>query len=116
MSASGFLRRLPKGQVFSYQYDFYKRLTSVSVAGTVLRTYVYDGNPDDPSYSQYTAGRLAEIKYPAINYNNSSGSAASTTFTDMFSYTPAGQISGNACASHRGCSCIGSSAVDWLLR
>ncbi|HLG96093.1 MAG TPA: RHS repeat-associated core domain-containing protein [Bryobacteraceae bacterium] len=82
-----------KGQVFTYAYDGYNRLTSISVGGTVLRTYVYDTNPDDGNYSQYAAGRLTEVKYPAINYSDGI-SPASTMFTDMFSYTPAGQVAG----------------------
>ncbi len=85
-----------KGQVFSYSYDGYKRLTQVSVGAAVLRNYVYDSNPDDSSYSgPYTAGRLTEIKYPAILYSASPGGPqASTTFTDMFSYTQAGALAG----------------------
>ena len=66
----------------------------VSVGGNALRTYIYDSNPDDPNYSQYTAGRLTEIQYPAINYQVPAGNSATTTFTDMFSYTQAGEIAG----------------------
>jgi len=85
-----------KGQVFTYSYDSYNRLTQISQGGNVLRTYVYDSNTDNPSYSGlYTHGRLAEIKYPAINFvDDTSGSAGTTQFTDMFSYTPAGQVAG----------------------
>lgn len=82
-----------KGQQFTYSYDLYKRLTSVSVGGNALRSYSYDSNPYDSSYSQYAAGRLAAIQYPAINYTYNSASA-STTFTDMFTYTQAGQLAG----------------------
>ncbi len=66
------------------------------MGAAVLRNYVYDTNPDDSSYSgPYTAGRLTEIKYPAILYSASAGGPqASTTFTDMFSYTQAGAVSG----------------------
>jgi len=61
----------------------------------VLRTYVYDSNADNPSYSQYATGRLAEIRYPALNFVDDSSSTAGTTqFTDMFSYTQAGQVAG----------------------
>ncbi len=65
------------------------------MGGNVLRTYVYDYNTDDPSYSQYALGRLAEIKYPAITYQTSPGAHDSTTmFTDMFSYHQAGAVVG----------------------
>ncbi len=65
------------------------------MGGNVLRTNVYDANPDDPSYSQHTVGRLAEIKYPAITYQTFPGDHDSTTmFTDMFSYHPAGAVTG----------------------
>ena len=85
-----------KTQVFTYTYDTYNRLTQISVGSTVLRTYVYDSNTDNPSYSQNGAGRLVEVKYGAITYPNVSctGSSPTTTFTDMFSYTQAGQVAG----------------------
>ena len=82
--------------MFSYSYDAYKLLTQVSVGASVLRNYVYDTNPDDSSYSGlYTAGRLTEIKYPAITYSGTPGGAQeSTTFTDMFSYHQVGAVVG----------------------
>ncbi|HTS46968.1 MAG TPA: RHS repeat-associated core domain-containing protein [Bryobacteraceae bacterium] len=84
-----------KGQVFNYTYDLYNRLTQMSVGSTTLRTYVYDTNSDDSNYSQYPAGRLVEIKYPAVGYSvDTSGTPGSTMFTDMFSYTQAGQVAG----------------------
>jgi YD repeat-containing protein len=84
-----------KGQVFTYTYDGYKRPLTVSVAGTTLRTYSYDTNPYDGTYSQYSAGRLTAIQYAPINYEVYFGSPqGSTTFTDMFTYTQPGQIGG----------------------
>ena len=48
-----------KNQVFTYGYDSYKRLTQVQVGSTVLRTFMYDTNTLDSSFSgAYTAGRL----------------------------------------------------------
>ena len=86
-----------KGQVFTYTYDGYNRLTQISVGSTVLRTYVYDTNSDDSNYSTYPSGRLVEVKYPAITYSPSGACStpnATTMFTDMFGYTQAGQVSG----------------------
>ncbi len=83
------------GQMFTYSYDSYNRLTQLSTGGNVLRTYVYDSNSDNPTYSQNAAGRLAEIRYPAINYTSSTtGLGGTTQLTDMFSYTQAGQVAG----------------------
>ncbi len=83
-----------KGQVFTFSYDGYKRLTTVSVGGTTLRTYSYDSNPFDAGYSQSSAGRLTAIQYnQAINYNLNPGTG-STSFIDMFSYSQPGQLTG----------------------
>ncbi len=86
-----------KTREFRYSYHGFNRLTQLSVGSTVQRTYVYDSNTDAPSYSQYPAGRLVEVKYPAVQYSPSgacSSPNASTMFTDMFSYTQAGQVAG----------------------
>ncbi len=85
-----------KGQAFNYTYDSYNRLTQISVGSTVLRTYVYDSNPDDSYFSQNGLGRLVEIKYPAIaeSWPSTCQASTSTVFTDMFSYTQAGQVAG----------------------
>jgi YD repeat-containing protein len=40
-----------KGQVFTYAYDSYKRLTSITVGSTVLRTFMYDTNTLDSTFS-----------------------------------------------------------------
>jgi hypothetical protein len=52
-----------KGRGFKYNYDSYKRLLTVSVGGTLLRTYSYDTNSYDATYSQYSAARLIAIQY-----------------------------------------------------
>jgi YD repeat-containing protein len=85
-----------KGQVFNYSYDSLNRLTQVSVGGTLLRSYFYDMNPDNQSYSLNAIGRLTEIKYPAIGFVDDNGNSASTQFADMFSYTQPGQVVGQA--------------------
>src|SRR5229473_1028471 len=83
-----------KGQVFSYTYDGYKRLLTVSVGSNLLRTYSYDTNPYDGAYSQYSAGRLSAIQYATINYEVNFQAPGSTTFTDMFSYWQPGNVAG----------------------
>jgi len=56
---------------------------------------VYDTNPDDGNYSQYAAGRLTEVKYPtSATFQDAGGHNITTTLTDMFSYSPAGQVVG----------------------
>jgi RHS repeat-associated protein len=83
------------GYSFSYTYDAMNRLLTVAANGVTLRTYTYDSNTIDSSYSQNTAGRLATITYPVISYDVTSGAPqGTTTFTDMFSYWPSGQIIG----------------------
>jgi RHS repeat-associated protein len=82
---------------------------TVTYAGTTLRTYSYDTNPYDATYSQNSvvdlfengpttqnsAGRLTAIQYGAINYDVVFDAApGSTTFTDMFSYWQPGNIAG----------------------
>src|SRR5580658_6278340 len=52
-----------KGQVFTYSYDSYKRLTQVEVGSTVLRTFMYDTNTLDGTFSgSYTQGRLVAVQ------------------------------------------------------
>jgi len=83
------------GNTFTYAYDLLNRLQTVSVGGSALRTYTYDANAIDATYSQYTLGRLATVTYPAINYDAEvNGRSGSTTFTDMFSYARPGAIVG----------------------
>ena len=56
----------PRGQspeVFTYSYDSYKRLTQIMVGSTPLRTFMYDTNTLDGTFSgQYTAGRLVAVQ------------------------------------------------------
>jgi RHS repeat-associated protein len=83
------------GTVFNYSYDPMNRPVTLTVNGVSLRTYTYDANSIDPSYSQHTFGRLATITYPLISYDVAGQSPqGTTTFTDMFSYTGPGQIAG----------------------
>ena len=40
-----------KGQHFTYGYDSYKRVTGISVEGVGLRTFMYDTNTLDSTFS-----------------------------------------------------------------
>ncbi len=72
-----------KGQKFTYAYDAYNRLTSISVNSTLLRTFIYGTNSlDNTGFSQNTIGRLAAVQYPA--------NAQGIQFNDMYSYVAAG--------------------------
>src|SRR5712692_243036 len=77
-------------QVFTYSYDSYKRLTQISVGGTVLRTFSYDTNPYDGSFSQFTQGRLTAVQHTQFNPGNISPQMP-IQFTEMYSYTQPGQ-------------------------
>ena len=112
-----------KGQQGSYflQYlhDSYGRVTTVqSVPGTpvnpstpvtVLRTYTYDTNSIDTTYSQNASGRLTTIQYnvsgtwyaPYTDYVTQ----AQVTFTgdnvvEMYSYNKPGQVNGSVPPLH----------------
>jgi len=77
-----------KGQVFTYSYDSYNRLHQVFVGGVLLRTFMYDTNTLDGSFSgPYTNGRLVAVQ----NAQFTPGSSLPTEFTEMYSYTLAGQ-------------------------
>jgi RHS repeat-associated protein len=76
-----------KGQVFSYSYDGYNRLTQIILGSTVLRTFIYDSNTLDGSFTSYGAGRLVAVQ----NAQFTPGSSNPTEFTEMYSYTQAGQ-------------------------
>jgi RHS repeat-associated protein len=75
-----------KGQVFHYYYDGYNRLQQIILGSTVLRTFIYDTNTLDGSFSSYGAGRLVAVQ-------NAQTAAGQTTVTinEMYSYTSAGQ-------------------------
>ena len=83
-----------KSQNLTYQYDSYNRLSSVTWTNPpqggsqVLRTYYYDTNPlDTTGFSQYTAGRLAAVKYAGV------GTAGAVQINEMYSYTqPFGNV------------------------
>jgi len=84
------------GTQFTYTYDAFARLLTISAGGNILRTYTYDQNTIDSAYSQNINGRLATITYPVISYDPQTNQTrqGTTTFTDMFSYTPYGAIAG----------------------
>ena len=63
-----------KGQTLLYLRDSYGRVTQVQhtnpndfngnpVPPTTIRTYTYDSNPIDSTYSQFASGRLTTIQY-----------------------------------------------------
>src|ERR1700719_4182811 len=92
-----------KGQVFTYSYDSYKRPTQVMVGSTVLRTFMYDTNTLDSTYSgSYTAGRLVAVQHTAFipqGYLAGQGGSnitrpSSMQFVEMYGYTQAGLTSG----------------------
>ncbi|HTR35829.1 MAG TPA: RHS repeat-associated core domain-containing protein [Bryobacteraceae bacterium] len=88
-----------KGQQLTYQYDSYNRLTSVTWANApggaqVLRTFIYDTNTIDSSYSGYTAGRLVAVQYPGIAPTYPNGAYGTINLVDEFAYTQSGLASG----------------------
>ena len=92
-----------KSQVFTYSYDSYKRLTQVQVGSTVLRTFMYDTNTLNSTYSgQYTQGRLVAVQNQAFTpqgYVAGQGGSnisvpSSMQFVEMYAYTQAGLTSG----------------------
>ena len=85
-----------KGQQFTYSYDSYKRVTQVSVGGNSLRTFMYDNNTLDTSFSgSYTAGRLVAVQNAQVNNLGINGTIAPTgiQFTEMYGYTQPGETS-----------------------
>ena len=91
-----------KGQVFTYSYDSYKRLTQIMVGTTVLRTFIYDTNTLLSGYSTNTQGRLAAVQNNAFTpqgYLPGQGGSnvtvpSSIQFLEMYNYTPAGLVMG----------------------
>jgi YD repeat-containing protein len=92
-----------KSQVFTYSYDSYKRLTSISVGGVTLRTFMYDTNILDGTFSgSYTAGRLVAVQNAAFTPQGyipgQGGNGASVPspmqLIEMYGYTQAGLTSG----------------------
>jgi RHS repeat-associated protein len=75
-----------KNQKLTYMYDSYNRLTSVTASGqfignNVVRTYSYDTNTLNPTFSQNSLGRLTAVQYLA---------QSSVQMNEMYSYTLAG--------------------------
>ena len=86
-----------KNQVFTYSYD------SSQVGSTVLRTFMYDNNTLDSTYSgSYTQGRLVAVQNQAFTpqgYLAGQGGSnitvpSSMQFVEMYGYTQAGLTSG----------------------
>ncbi len=98
------------GYFLQYVYDYYGRVTTVQTmpgtpsnwygSPTVLRTYTYDVNNADGSYSQNALGRLTTAGYnvpSASTAYDSNGHAIAFTndlVTEMYSYSIAGQVAG----------------------
>jgi RHS repeat-associated protein len=79
-----------KNQVFTYGYDGYKRMTSITVDGNVIRNFYYDTNPLDGTFSQYTQGRLTAVLHaPFVAVPGTP--QISHRFAEMYSYSQAGQ-------------------------
>jgi RHS repeat-associated protein len=79
-----------KGQQFTYGYDGYKRMTSISVDGNVIRNFYYDTNPLDGTFSGNTLGRLTAVLHaPFVAVPGTP--KISHQFAEMYSYTQAGQ-------------------------
>ncbi len=98
------------GYFLWYLYDSYGRLTTMQTMSgtpldyygtpTVLRTYSYDLNNADGSFSQNALGRLTTVGYnvpSASTAYDSNGHAIAFTndlVTEMYSYSIAGQVAG----------------------
>ncbi len=83
-----------KGQVFTYGYDSYKRVSLVSVGANNLRTFMYDTNTLDAVFSgTNTKGRLVAVQNAQFNAPGT-GVVTALQFTEMFAYTQAGLVNG----------------------
>ncbi len=83
-----------KGQHFTYSYDGYKRVTGISVGGVGLRTFIYDTNTLDGSFSgSSTKGRLVAVQNAQFNAPGT-GAVTALQFTEMYGYTVAGLVNG----------------------
>src|SRR5258706_1330772 len=96
-------------QTLHYYRDSYGRVTQVQhsnpndsfgnpVPPTTIRTYTYDANSVDNTFSQYSQGRITTVQYnvPAIS-NTQDNNGHEIDFTgdsviEMYSYTGAGQV------------------------
>jgi len=92
-----------KGQKVVYTYDAYARLTKVQRYPTAngsedtcqQENYYYDSNPFDGTYSQNVLGRLAAVQYYGGNTSSyDQYNLCDTTFTEMYSYSTAGGVTG----------------------
>ncbi len=92
----------------AYSYDNYKRLTQVMSGSTVLRTFMYDSNTLDSSYSgSYTAGRLVAVQHTGfvppgyVAQGNNGPIPSLIQFTEMYGYKQSGLTNGKAAAGER---------------
>ena len=103
-----------KGQTLLYLRDSYGRVTQVQhtnpndfngnpVPPTTIRTYTYDSNPIDSTYSQFASGRLTTIQYNVSgawwNTYTDYVNGAQVQFTgdnvvEMYTYNSPGKLTG----------------------
>jgi len=81
-----------KGQQFSYTYASLNRLTQIKVGTSVLRTFMYDTNTLDGSFSQNSQGRLVAVQNAQSTFTANGSSPSAVQFTEMYSYTSSGQV------------------------
>ena len=96
-----------KSQQTQYSYDSYARLTQIRHYPANSNTedvcqqvnFYYDSNPFAPGYSQYALGRQTAVSYRGAGCGNITPGTGPpvnpNTFIEMYSYTQAGQKSGN---------------------
>ena len=75
-----------KGQVFGYGYDGYNQLQQITLNASVRRTFIYDTNTLDASFTSYGAGRLVAVQHPSFT-----AGATRIQFNEMYSYAIADQ-------------------------
>ena len=82
------------GQHFTYAYDSYNRLNSItwtnSPSGSVvLRSFMYDSNTLDGSFTSYGLGRLVAVQNAQQPMNSPQGGVVN--IVEMYSYRQAGE-------------------------
>jgi YD repeat-containing protein len=79
-----------KGQMFTCTYDGYKRVTQISVGSTSLRTFMYDTNTLDGTFSgSYTKGRLVAVQNAQFNAPGTGAVTAPSSLKCMHTARPA---------------------------
>ena len=82
-----------KGQQFTYSYDSYNRMTQIKVGGSVLRTFIFDNNTLDGSFSRNSQGRLVAVQNAQSTFSAVGSSPSAVQFTEMLSYAQNGVVS-----------------------